>query len=385
MVIVIDASNISVGGGLTHLVELLNHADPEQHNFRRIIVWARRSVLANFADRVWLEKCTDPVLDQNFIKRAIWQWRCLGKLAEDASADLMFVPGGTVVARFKPVVTMSRNMLPFEWRELRRFGLTLTALKLLLLRFTQSASFRRADGTIFLTRYAFETIQEITGKLGGKATIVPHGTIERFRKFPRPVRNVDEASLSDPIRIVYVSVVDFYKHQWNLVEAVARLRAEGLPVRLDLYGAARPSALLQLNAAIDRFDPMRSFVRYWGKVEYNKLESCYASAEIFAFPSSCENMPNILLESMASGVPIAASKLGPMPEILGDGGIYFDPVDVLDMTNKLRGLVLDPAARREICNKAYKISHQYTWDRCAGRTFQFLSDVVSEGAVKAGF
>ena len=43
------------------------------------------------------------------------------------------------------------------------------------------------------------------------------------------------------------------------------------------------------------------------------------------FASSCENLPNILLETMGARLPIACSNRQPMPEILGEGGEYFDP------------------------------------------------------------
>jgi len=55
---------------------------------------------------------------------------------------------------------MHRNMLPFEWRELRRYGLSTTALRLLLLRLQQGRSLRRADGVIFLTRHAEGRVRE---------------------------------------------------------------------------------------------------------------------------------------------------------------------------------------------------------------------------------
>jgi hypothetical protein len=109
-------------------------------------------------------------------------------------------------------------MLPFEWNELRRFGFSVMALKLLLLRRNQSTSFREAHGTIFLTRYAFDTVTKVTGPLKGKTTIVPHGVDARFRLDPRPQRMLSEYSLSDPLRVVYVSTVDAFKHQsdWPL-------------------------------------------------------------------------------------------------------------------------------------------------------------------------
>ena len=48
-------------------------------------------------------------------------------------------------------------------------------------------------------------------------------------------------------------------------------------------------------------------------------------AELFVFASSCENLPNILIEGMAAGLPIACSRRPPMPEVLGDAGESFDP------------------------------------------------------------
>ena len=325
MRLAIDASNISMGGGVTHLVELLRAADPAAHGIEGITVWARAATLARIEDRPWLEKRTDPALEGNYLRRAVWQRWQLGKLARAAGADLMFVPGGSIVSRARPAVTMSRNMLPFEWRELKRFGVSATGLKLLLLRWTQSASLKQADGAIFLTRYAFEAITGITGTLKGSTSIIPHGVDERFCHEPRLQRSLSELSEANPLKIIYVSTVDVYKHQWSVVEAVGQLRREGLFVHLDLYGPDSGRAMSRLTAAMEKADPAGTFIRYWGPIDYEELDTRYSAADLCVFASSCENMPNILVESMAAALPIACSDRGPMPEILGDAGIYFDP------------------------------------------------------------
>ena len=56
-------------------------------------------------------------------------------------------------------------MLPFEWPELRRYGASLTGLRLALLRLGQTRTFRRADAVIFLTRYAHDEVTRITGAI----------------------------------------------------------------------------------------------------------------------------------------------------------------------------------------------------------------------------
>jgi len=67
--------------------------------------------------------------------------------------------------------------------------------------------------------------------------------------------------------------------------------------------------------------PAREFITQTGVVPPNDLATLLAEFDLFIFASSCENMPNTLLEGMASDLPIACSNRGPMPEVLRDGGV----------------------------------------------------------------
>jgi glycosyltransferase involved in cell wall biosynthesis len=374
----IDASNIHIGGGVTHLVEILRAADPIAHGFEIVCIWARVSTLEQIQDRDWLEKRSLTDREADLFGRVIWQRWTLPRHLKEWKADLLWVPGGSIIPRFRPVVTMSRNMLPFDWKELRRFGFSWVALKFLFLRWNQSYSFRHADGTIFLTRYAYDAVTQVTGSLTGKTAIVPHGVNARFQLPPRRQRTRSEATTSDPIRVVYVSTIDEFKHQWFVVEAIGHLRREGVPIRLDLYGSARASTLPRLTAALKRVDSQGEFIRYWGAVDYNEIHKCYAAADLCVFASSCENMPNILIESMAAGLPIACSDRGPMPEVLRDAGIYFDPENAASIAQAVRHLVMAPRLRAEKASAASAIAATFSWSRCARETFEFLATVVSD-------
>jgi glycosyltransferase involved in cell wall biosynthesis len=374
----IDASNIRIGGGVTHLVEVLRAADPIAYGFEKICVWGRVSTLDQIEDRDWLEKRSLRRREAHLLGRLIWQRLTLPRDLKEWQADLLWVPGGSVIPNFRPVVTMSRNMLPFDWKELRRFGVSWVALKLLVLRWNQNYSFRRADGTIFLTRYAYNAVTEVTGPLHGRTAIVPHGVNPRFQLRPRPQRRRDEFTASDPIRVVYVSTVDEFKHQWSVVEAIGQLRREGMPIRLDLYGSARASTLPRLTAALKRVDSEGEFIRYWGAVDYKEIHKCYAAADLCVFASSCENMPNILIESMAAGLPIACSNRGPMPEVLRDAGVYFDPEDSASIADAVRRLVMAPELRADKAAAASAIAANFSWSRCAEETLAFLAAVASD-------
>lgn len=369
----IDASNIRGGGGLTHLIELLRIANPLKHDFDQIIVWGEKATLSMLDDHSWLRKQEISDFYNGFMQRTIFQCFYLTKAAQNAYCGVIFVPGGSYVGSFNRVVTMSQNLLPFQMTELRRYGLTLFTLKLLLLRLVQSYSFRKSDGVIFLTKYAKQAVLIATGKLHGKFCIIPHGINPRFLREPKPQFPIDDYDDDNPYRVLYVSIIDQYKHQWNLIDAIGSLRKMGLPIVLDLVGPSYIPALNRMKASMTSFDDNQLWVNYHGIVPFNELHHIYDRANLGVFASSCENMPMILMETMASGLPIACSNMGPMPEILGEKGVYFHPERSEEIFRALHYLIKSPQLRKEIAQDSYERSQQYTWQRCADETFGFLT------------
>lgn len=376
IVVGIDATNIRGGGGVTHLVELLRALEPTSIGIERVVLWGGTSTLRALDDRPWLTKRNPSAQNKGLIRRSLWQRYRLSQAARDESCDVLFVPGGSYAGNVHPVVTMSQNLLPFEIHELSRYGLSLVTFKLLLLRMTQSRSFRQTDGVIFLTRYARDVVLSVTGELRGKTSIIPHGLNARFTSAPKLQRAVADYDETRPYRVLYVSIIDQYKHQWNVVEAVAVLRKQGIPVVLDLVGPAYPPALKRLNETILREDPYHRWVKYHGAIQFSELHHQYAQADLGLFASSCENMPNILLEFMAAGLPIACSRKSPMPEMLGDAGLYFDPERPDEISAALRQLIDSPELRQSLAQASYQRAQHYSWSRCASDTFGFLVEMV---------
>lgn len=374
MKIGIDASNISSGGGVTHLVSLLDAATPASHGVTEIVVWAPAGTLALINDRSWLMKRSDGALEKNAVCRGWWQRFRLGDLARQEGCDLLFVPGGSFATDFRPVVTMSRNMLPFELRESARYGFSPLFLKMLVLRWTQTRSFRQASGVIFLSRYAKDAVLRAIGPLRGETSTVPHGVDGAFFAPPRPQRPAMRNSAGAELRLLYVSPLEPYKHQWHVVEAVAKLRREGSPVKVEFVGPAR-SATRRLEMTLKQVDEAGHFARFCGGAPHRDLAALYRSADIFIYASSCENLPNILLEAMASGLPIACSDRGPMPEVLGSAGVYFDPEDPDSIAEAVAKIVASPELRTEKATAAFARAQRYSWERCANDTFDFLTQV----------
>ena len=115
-----------------------------------------------------------------------------------------------------------------------------------------------------------------------------------------------------------------------------------------------------------------------GHTDPKKLPKLISNSNIFIFASSCENMPNTLVEGMAIGLPIACSNRGPMPEILSDGGLYFDPEDDLSISESVEEIILKQNTRERIASKAKQLSKDYSWKICSKNTFKNLVETYND-------
>lgn len=220
----IDASNIRHGGGVTHLSQLIRHARKETLSFDKVIVWSSERTLNQIEERNWLIKKSHPFLNKNLIFRTLWQICYLKRSLISQSCSVLFVLGGSIYTNFKPVVTFHQNLLPFESKEILRFGLSLNTLKFFLLRMIQSFSFRRSNAIIFLSKFSRGVVQKKL-QIFQNSKVIYHGIEERFFKIPRKQHSIQSYSEDNPFKVIYVSSIDEYKHQWKVVEAIYYLRS----------------------------------------------------------------------------------------------------------------------------------------------------------------
>jgi len=368
IVVGLDASRNRSGGGVRHIVSLLNATDPRDHGVSAVHLWAYDGLHDQVRDTPWLVKHRPAALKRSIVRQLWWQRRQLPAEMRAHGVDILCNTDAGTVCRAHPSVTISRDMLSYEPGEMRRYWPSRMWLRLLALRYVQAWSLKDADGAVFLTRYAADVIQQMTGPLG-RVALIPHGVGEAFRRNASLPRATGGSS-----RCVYVSQADMYKHQWHVVRAIADLRQRGYDVQLRLIGggAGRPQALLERE--IHRSDPSREFITQTGVVPPHDLARLLAESDLFIFASSCENMPNTLVEGMASGLPIACSNRGPMPEVLRDGGVYFDPEDASSIAAAIEPLLAQPELRVSLATRAAELSSEYSWERCAGETWRFLRE-----------
>lgn len=371
----INASRNRAGGAKVHLIGILKDTDPLAHGISKVHVWSFKDLLDTLPTAPWLIKHNPPELEQSLIHQLWWEYHSLPKEARRNNCDVLLNTDAGSVCRFHPSVVMSRDMLSYEKKQMKRYGISLGCLRLIVLRFIQSRSMRRADGVIFLTKYAASTVQETTGKIHN-FTVIPHGVAESFKQSTSGGAWSKEKG--EKIRCLYVSNALPYKHQWNVIKAIGHLRERGHNVSLLLAGGGSGRVQRLLEEEMARVDSQGKFVKQIGFMEHDCIPKLLAAADVFVFASSCENMPNTLVEAMAGGLPIASSNRGPMPEILKDGGVYFDPENPISISTAIQEILNNREMRISMAVRAKELSEKYSWARCASETWNFLRTTITK-------
>lgn len=366
----IDASRNRSGGAIAHLIGILTEFNPLKYGVKSIHVWAYRSLLNQLPNFPWIVKHSPGALERSLFSQLMWQATALDREARAAGCDIIFSTDASTLCCFDPLVVLSQDMLSYEPKVMNYFGFGLVRLRLIAILAVQNFAFRRAKGVIFLTHYAANVIQRSCGLLPSFVCI-PHGVDTAFK-----LNKLSNAwPVSDggrPISCIYVSNAAMYKHQWVVVEAISQLRMLGYNLSLNLVGGGEGRAQQLLRDAISVADPRGVFIKQFEFLPHEDLPGLLAEADIFVFASSCENMPVTLIEAMAVGLPIACSNRGPMPEVLGDGGVYFDPEDSGSIANAVEKIIKSQPLRSSIAQNAKNLSNQYHWKRCADETFEFI-------------
>lgn len=371
MVLGIDASNLG-GGSLTYLTELLAHADPAPHGFERVRVWGGRRVLDRLPERSWLEKCHQPALDGDFFQKTWWKLFRLSALAR-RGCDVLFLPGGNPSA-FHPQVAMCHNQLPFENLERVQYAFWSRArLRLETLRRMLGATFRRADGLIFITQHSRRNVERALRTEFRDAAVIPHGLNGRFLN-PRPLNDVIRCTRPS-WRLLYVSSIDRYKHHAALAEAVVRLRKQGAPLELHLTGRVSNAAAFEVLRPLTERSAETGIFHH-PEVPHADIGRFYEQADWFVYASACETFGLSLPEAMGHRMPIAASCLSALPEVLADAALYFNPRSVDSIEEALRTLLQQPHRRRLLAKKAYQRAQKFSWAACSEATFAYLAQVA---------
>lgn len=184
---------------------------------------------------------------------------------------------------------------------------------------------------LFESAFARDTYQRTIGAPKGLVRCVFNGvTADEFDPVPRA---------GDATDVVYVGEFRHIKGADLLLDAVARLHADGKPVTLTLAGDGEETAALK--AQIERLGLTHS-VRFIGHV---KARHGFSKGKLLVVPSRGDSMPYVVIEAGAAGIPMVAANVGGIPEIFGSHtDALFAPGIAGAMADAIESALEDPDA-----------------------------------------
>jgi glycosyltransferase involved in cell wall biosynthesis len=178
------------------------------------------------------------------------------------------------------------------------------------------------------------------------------------------VRKTEEEVANEPprfMRILNVGRLDPEKGTVYLIRAVHELVRSGWrSLRLDLVGTGREEGALRRE--VEKLG-LTEHVRFMGYIPYGPgLLAVYRASDVFVLPSLTEGFPQALLEAMACGVPVVATRVGGVAGLVEDGrnGLLVDPASPGQICSALRRLKLDGELRRGMAINGVETAKNHT-------------------------
>jgi len=232
----------------------------------------------------------------------------------------------------------------------------------------------RATRVITSSRYTAEQLLAHTPVSPSKLRIIPLGvdppalTLSPGERRLARERLVGEGNQM----ILSVGVLQTRKNTLNALRALETLPEQYRLVLVggDGYGSEAIHEYIRRQGLASR-------VQVRGYVAMEELRVLYQSASVLLFPSWEEGFGLPVLEAMANGLPVVASRTASLPEVGGDAALYVDPHDPQDMAAKVRRAVEDSELRRKMIAQGLERAREFSWRRVAEATLKVYDEALT--------
>ena len=169
--------------------------------------------------------------------------------------------------------------------------------------------------------------------------------------------------------ILYVGNVKPHKNLKVLLKAFSKLNTKE---KYDLIIVGKKDGFITNDEEIKNY--ISSNVYFTGYVENNLLKQYYKQASLFVYPSLYEGFGLPPLEAMACGVPVIASNIPAVAEVVGDAALLFDPLDEVELKNNIEILLHDSALRNIIIQRGFQRCQTYNWNEVVSSFIETIEE-----------
>jgi glycosyltransferase involved in cell wall biosynthesis len=227
---------------------------------------------------------------------------------------------------------------------------------------------RTADGAHAYSRDVWNFLQLHYGLDPEHSVYIANGVEPRFiqpRRYDRP----------GPLKLLYAGTWLDQRGIFYIREALERLAPQISGLTMTFAGCGCPAEEIR-NFFGSR---LASTIVVVPVVPSGTMQELYAEHDVFLFPSLLEGLPSVLLEAMASGMPVITTETCGMPDVVEDGfnGLLIPPADASAIERTVLQLAASPGLRQSLGQRAQESTARYTWKRSALRLESLFRDVIA--------
>ena len=201
-------------------------------------------------------------------------------------------------------------------------------------------------------------LQGVFAQYGIKAEILPNIVdLGRFRP-------TDDSRAIGAHLVVARNLEPIYDNETAII-ALALVQKVRREARLTIAGTGPEQAALRRR--VEQLG-LADTVHFAGRLDRDAMAALYRDADIVLNPSTVDNMPNSVLEALASGVPVVSTNVGGVPYIVKDGtsALLVPPRDPQAMATAVLRLLDNPALAKSLVRAGLVEADRYTWERVVG-------------------
>lgn len=217
---------------------------------------------------------------------------------------------------------------------------------------------KKSDQIVTISSFSRSEIQKYLGAYKEKIQVIyPGVNVEEFS----PKKDEEK----DPF-FLFVGNRKPHKNLATLIQAFEQLSLKNY--RLVIVG--KKEKLRSSDPIIDELikrSPLRQQIDLLEEVSQEKLQKLYAAASALIFPSLYEGFGLPPLEAMASGCPVIASNAASIPEACGEAALYFDPLSIQQLKEKMLCIITEGSLRQQLVQNGLKRSAFFSWENAANK------------------
>jgi len=305
----------------------------------------------------------------------------LKKDIKNFAPDVVYIPNATWINFGTiPTVVMVRNMealiQPFKDNQI---GLM---IKNFLRRTWAKKACLKATRVIAVSQFVYEYLAQVWSISSDKIDIIYHGVDHPIPIKSMVMPNVIHSHNKQSFFFTAGSLVS-YRGLEDIIGAMVFLKENSFPYKLFIAGTSPNNRLgyeKKIRDMIEKHN-LQCSIEWLGHLSANEMSWCFHHCQAFIMSSRLEACPNLVLEALSHGCINLSTFNSPMPELFGDGAVYYNA----DKPEELKHLMLKVVElsfeeKEMIKVKIKDISKRFTWVSAAEKTFQCLKSATANNA-----